>query len=385
MERGQESKKIYMKIAMIGQKKVPSREGGIEIVVGELAARMVKKGHQVDAYNRWEAGSKKTFFTGKEYRGIRLLKIPTLKKSFFNAFLYSFFATVRAVWGRYDVLHYHAEGSCAMMWIPKILGIPTVATIHGLDWKRAKWGGFASWYLHLAEKAAVRFADEIIVVSRDMQKYFKEIYGRNTHFINNGITVKSSDEPELLEKYGLTENEYILYLGRIVPEKGIHYLIDAYKKISTAKKLVICGSIASQDKYVEEICKMASEDERIVIMGFVEGQLLEELYSNCSVYVLPSDIEGMAISLLEALSYGAKCLVSDIPENKAVTGAYAAYFQKGNVENLRKQLELILEEKIHFDIDGEIMYLKEHYGWPKVVEETLKIYEIAIEKKKSER
>ena len=166
---------------------------------------------------------------------------------------------------------------------------------------------------------AAKYADELIVLSANMQKYFKDTYQRETVLIPNGVTrpEKKSDD-HIREKWGLTQGSYILFLARLVPEKGVHYLLDAYKEIQTDKKLVIAGGSSHTDDYAENIRKKASQDPRVIMTGFVQGELLEELYSNAYVYVLPSDVEGMPISLLEAMSYGNCCLISDIAENLEV-------------------------------------------------------------------
>ena len=211
------------------------------IVVDELSTRMVKLGCRVDAYNRYgrhTAGKKYAQYKGKEYKGIRLITIPTFRNGKLNAIVYSILATIRALFGGYDVIHFHAEGPCVMAWLPKIFGIRTVATIHGLDWQRSKWGNFASYVLKEGEKTAVRHADEIIVLSRNMQDYFMNTYQRKTRFIPNGITRPNLYEPnEIQRAYGLEKDSYLLFVARIVPEKGLHYLIEAYKQIDTDKRL----------------------------------------------------------------------------------------------------------------------------------------------------
>ena len=330
-----------LKIAMIGHKRIPSREGGVEIVVDELSTRMVKLGCRVDAYNRYgkhTAGKKFDQRRGKYYHGIRLITIPTPKSSSLNAIVYSFFAALRALFGRYDVIHFHAEGPCIMLLIPKLFGIRVVATIHGLDWQRSKWGNFASDMLKLGEKIAAKYADEVIVLSRNMQDYFLENYGRKTHFIPNGITRPQIRKAELIrERYGLEKDGYILFLARIVPEKGLHYLIEAFYQMKTDKKLVIAGGSSHSHAYMEQIREMASRDERILMTDFVHGQCLEELYSNAYLFVLPSDVEGMALTLLEAMSFGNCCLVSDIKENTEVVEEHAVTFRKGDVEDLKRE------------------------------------------------
>lgn len=371
-----------MKIAMIGHKRIPSREGGVEVVVEELSTRLVKKGHVVDVYNRRgknvqdrNADSDKKKL--KNYKRVNIKTIPTINKKGLDALIYSFFASITAIFGKYDVLHYHAEGSCAMLWIPHLFKKRIIVTIHGLDWQRSKWGGFATKYIKFGEKLAVKYADEIIVLSENIRKYFKDEYNRETRFIPNGV-----DKPEvkkaniITEKYGLYSDDYILFLARIVPEKGLDYLIDAYNQIETDKKLVIAGGASHTNNYLEEIKKKTAENDKIIMTGFVQGEELEELYSNCYLYCLPSDIEGMPISLLEAMSYGKNCLISNIPENTTVCEDYAITFKKSDINDLKNKLEECLEGKGRRNNEEISNYILNKYNWDDVVERTEKLYNI---------
>lgn len=328
---------------MIGQKRIPSREGGVEIHVEEISLRLAAQGHDVTVYNR----RKKGFPLLHEYKGVKIVNIPTVDRKSLDAVIYSFLATIHALFQHYDVVHYHAEGPCSMLWIPHLFGIRTVATIHGLDWQRAKWGGFATKFLRLGEKVAVKYADEIIVLSKNVQKYFQGTYGRKTYFIPNGINPPILRDVDIIRsKYGLTKNSYLLFLARIVPEKGLHYLLEAFSKIKTDKKLVVAGASSHSDDYFSNIQAMAKKDSRVILTGFVQGRELDELYSNAFLYVLPSDIEGMPLSLLEAMSYGCPCLVSDIPENREVVGSNGFCFKRGNMNDLQVRLARNLENGI---------------------------------------
>lgn len=369
-----------LRVAMIGHKRIPSREGGVEIVVDELSTRMVKLGCEVDAYNRFGYHvSGKEFDEKREryYNGVRIFTIPTPSSSSLNAIVYSFLATIRSLFGRYDIIHFHAEGPCTMIWIPKLFGMRVVATIHGLDWQRSKWGNFASKVLRFGEKMAAKHADELIVLSENMKDYFQKEYGRETSYIPNGIICPEHKEINCIkEKYGLEKDEYILFLARIVPEKGLHYLIDAFKDIATDKKLVIAGGSSHSHDYMDQITTMSQEDSRIVMTGFVQGEILEELYSNSYIFVLPSDVEGMAVSLLEAMSYGNCCLVSDIDENMEVVQDKACSFQKGNVEDLKQKLEELLTrpdivEKYRKESAD---YICGRFNWDDVVDRTICLY-----------
>lgn len=369
-----------MRIAMLGHKRIPSREGGIEIVVEELSTRMVKLGHSVTCFNRsGHHVSGKEFDGGsiKEYKGVKLKSVITINRKGLAAMTSSFFGAICAAFGKYDVVHFHAEGPCAMLWIPKLFGKRCIATIHGIDWQRAKWGGFASKYIKFGEKIAAKYADEIIVLSEGVQKYFMDTYGRTTVFIPNGVNRPILRGPQLIkERFGLEKDSYILFLGRLVPEKGITYLIEAFKGITTDKKLVIAGGSSDTDTFMQELKQLAEGDNRIIFTGFVQGQMLEELYSNSYVYTLPSDLEGMPLSLLEAMSYGNCCLVSDIDECVEVVEDKGVVFEKSNTEDLKEKLEWLIghEEEVEKFKNEAAEFICSKYNWDDVVEKTMRVH-----------
>lgn len=374
------TQKKILNIAMLGHKRIPSREGGIEIVVEELSTRMVKRGHCVTCYNRKGHHVSGSEFDGKhltEYKGVQLEPVWTIDRKGLAAMTASLSGAIKAVFSKYDVVHFHAEGPCAMLWLPKLFGKRCIATIHGIDWQRAKWGGFASKYIKFGEKVAVRFADEIIVLSEGVQKYFKDTYGRETVFIPNGVNRPEIREAKLIkEKFGLDKDSYILFLGRIVPEKGVSYLIEAFKQINTDKKLVIAGGSSDTEAFMQELKELAQGDDRIVFTGFVQGELLEELYSNCYIYCLPSDLEGMPLSLLEAMSYGNCCIVSDIAECAEVVEDKAVVFRKSNVEQLKVKLQELCKrpEIVQQYKAAAADFICKKYSWDDVVGRTIGLY-----------
>lgn len=376
-----------MKIAMFGQKRIPSREGGIEIVTEELCTRMVQKGHQVTCYNRrghHVSGAEYDTERKKQYKGIWLKTVPTINKRGLAAVSSSFFAALRASFGNYDVVHIHAEGPAFFCFLPKLFSKRVICTIHGIDWKREKWkSGFGAKFIRRGERNAVRYADEIIVLSRGVQDYFAETYHRKTRLIPNGVCRPVRRLPkQIQERFGLEHDSYILFLGRLVPEKGIRYLIRAFRRVDTDKKLVIAGGSGEAGDFEKEIRELAAGDERILFTGFVQGELLDELYSNAYLYVLPSDLEGMPLSLLEAMSYGNCCLVSDIAECTEVVEDKALIFKRADEADLAQKLQYAC---LHQDVvegykEQAAEFISRKYDWDTVTDETLRLYKTRSEK-----
>lgn len=363
---------------MFGQKRL-SREGGIEIVVKELCTRMAQQGHSITCYNRSGHHVSGAEFDQKtEYDGIHQKDVVTIEGKGLAAVSASFSAAFLSAIGKYDVVHIHAEGPAFFAWLPKLFGKRVVVSIHGLDWQREKWkSGFGSKFIRQGEKNAVKYADEMIVLSKGVQEYFKKTYGRETRFISNGVNRPETRKAALIkDQFRLEKDSYFLFLGRLVPEKGIRYLIEAFKLVKTDKKLVIAGGTSDTDTFVEELKEVAKDDDRIFFTGFVQGRMLDELYSNAYAYVLPSDLEGMPLSLLEAMSYGNCCLVSDIPECTEVVEENAIVFQKSNIKDLREKLQGIC------DNPQKVLQLKARtadficgkYSWDDVVEKTIALY-----------
>lgn len=363
-----------MRIAMIGQKRTASREGGVEVVVGELARRMAAQGHEVICYDRMGEDAPSEPY---EKDGYRVVPVRTVDKKGLAALSSSFFATLAALKDKPDVIHYHAEGPCVALCLAHMRGVRTVATIHGLDWQRAKWGGLASKYIKFGEATAATCADALIVLSRGNREYFKEAYGREATLIPNGITPEPNlPAHEISERWGLERGSFILYLGRIVPEKRPELLVEAFKGLETDRRLVIAGDSSDTGGYTAALRKAGKSDPRVLFTGRVEGDLLRELYSNAYCYVLPSDVEGMPMSLLEAMSHGCACVTSDIPECADVLGDTGVTFPAGDVEALRAALAALINDSAHAMALGSAARERvlANYDWDSVVKRTLVLY-----------
>ena len=370
-----------MKVAMIGHKVVPSRRGGIEKVLTSLCPLLVELGDEVTCYNRTSDKIENEYLgTVKDgaFKGVKIKNAFTLNVKGIAAMMASFTAAIAVSFKKYDVVHFHAEGPCAALWIPKLFGKKCVATVHGLDWQREKWGkGFASKYIKFGEKCLAKYADEVIVLSGAAYDYFKETYGRETVIIHNGIEKPEKKELNLIEKeFGLIKNEYIGIISRLTAEKGIHYLIDAYKKVKTDKKLVIVGDTSDTDDYVALLKEKAGDNPNIIFTGFQSGERLEELYSNAYIMALPSDLEGMSMSLLEALAYGNAVLCSDIPENTSVAEDKAVYFKKSDIDDLAEKLQTLCNdsEKVAELKNGVDEFILSRYNWKDIAVKTSNLY-----------
>ncbi len=365
---------------MIGHKRYGSREGGVEVVVTELARRMAALGHDVTCYDR--SGSDVMTGDAAETRervvdGVRVVPVKTVDKKGLAALSSSYFATKQAIKDRPDVIHFHAEGPCVPLPLAKRAGIRTVATIHGLDWQRAKWGKLASTYIKMGEKAAATKADGLIVLSKPAQEYFRMTYGREATLIPNGVEPKAVVPADYIKRsWGLDEGSYVLYLGRLVPEKRAELLIEAFRALDTDKRLVIAGGGSDTSEYEQGLKAAAKGDPRVMFTGFVTGEPLAELYSNAYAYVLPSDVEGLPLSLLEAMDYGRCCVTSDIPECADVLAGNGATFMKGDAADLGRVLGGLLADPAETARLGEAAraHVEKTYDWDSVVERTLELY-----------
>ena len=372
---------------MVGHKVVPSRRGGIELVLTSMCPLLVQAGVEVTCFNRSSDQVENEYVGTVEngtYHGVKLKNAWTVKGRGLSAMVASFTAAIAAAFGPYDVVHFHAEGPCAAMWIPKLFGKRCIATVHGLDWQREKWGhGFASKYIRFGEKVMVKYADQIIVLSKSAHAYFKDTYNRDTVIIHNGIDRPTKKAAQLItQKYGLAGGDYICIVSRLTAEKGIHYLIDAYNRINTDKKLVIAGDTSDTDDYVALLKQKAEGNPNIIFTGFVTGDVLTELYSNAYLATLPSDIEGMSLSLLEALAYGNAVLCSDIPENTLVTEDKAIHFRKSDVDDLTEKLQMLCDDEpfvTNFK-RGVDEFILAKYNWKTIADTTAELYKTVIKK-----
>ena len=358
-----------MKIAMLGLKGIPYPEG-IENFTEQVAWRLTEKGHRVTVYARPYVVDGRSDL----YRGIHIRRLPSVNTKHLDALTHTLLATLDAVRSDFDILHFHALGPSVFSFLPRLRGIKTVVQVHGLDWQRGKWGKTAKTFLRCAEYTAAYFPHRTVVISQALKQYFERKYRRRFDYVPTGVESYADRSPCLIKKWGLEEGNYILFLGRLVPEKGCHYLLKAFETIETSMKLVIAGDSSHSDAYVARLKQIA--DSKVVFTGFARGDLLEELFSNAYAYVLPSELEGLPHSLLQALSFGKCVLASDIPANLEALGDCGVTFKSGDIEDLRKKI-LFLLNRPEFALaqkEKSQARVREHYAWNEVVNRLEQIY-----------
>ncbi|NOZ25571.1 MAG: glycosyltransferase family 4 protein [Nitrospirae bacterium] len=325
-----------MKIAYIVLKGMPLG-GGIEKYTEELGSRLASRGHEIIVYTMRHYGASNGL-----YKGMTIKTVPTVKTRSLEKLTASFNASLRQCFEKdVDIVHFHAFGPAMFCCIPRLFGRKVVVQGHGLEWKRSRFGKAGRFFLRLAEFPSVKLPDIVTVVSRTQKKYLLDTYGIDAVYIPPGVNPPCPREPVLIREYGLHGNDYILFMARLVREKGAHYLIEAYNRLETDMKLVIAGDAKHEDLYKSELYSLAEGNRNIVFTSFVSGRMLEELLSNSYLFVLPSEMEGLPIVLLEAMGYGNCCLVSDIPENLDVIDDFGYKFRSRDVDDLTAKLRYL--------------------------------------------
>ena len=370
---------------MIGTRGLPASDGGVERSVEALSRELVRRGHRVTVYGRRGYCDPRL----RWHEGIRQIPLPQANTKHLEAISHTALATSHALTrGDYDLVHFHATGPSLLSWVPQLKGIPTVATIQGMDWKREKWGPPAKGVLRLAARVASTVPDETIVVSRVLQGLLMEYYGRESHYIPNGVDLTGMTDVQPVK--GLGERPFALFLGRIVPEKQVHVLIEAFSRLQGDFQLAIAGSSSHSDEYVERVSKLAAADKRVVLLGSRYGAEKAWLLENATVFVQPSTIEGLPIALLEALACDQVTIVSDIPENvEAVTvqddGPYGVVFRTGDVEDLAQKLNQALSpgSRLPSDTPRVGQLVRDKYNWKHLAEQTELVYRRALDRRDS--
>lgn len=362
-----------MKVAVIGLRGFPDIQGGIEIHCQHLYPRLVALGCQVTVYGRSPYTGKKNY----EYQGVNVVPLWSPRQKFLEAFFHTLFGTIICGITRPDIIHFHATGPSIVVPLAKLMGLKIVATHHGFDYDRDKWGRFAKMFIRQGERHLCR-SHAVIVISPYIQESILNRLACQSVFIANGVNLPNVlPAGEYCKKYGIQRHRYFLFAGRFVPEKNIDDLILAFSGARTSWKLVIAGAADHEDAYSRKVMKLIRNTSGVIPTGFIRGVELQEIYSNAGCFVLPSSHEGLPIALLEALSYGLPCIASDIPANRSIGYPAITYFPPGDIGALTSNLEeksSILEPKIVFLDQAACDFVAKNFNWDEIAHKTMAVY-----------
>jgi glycosyltransferase involved in cell wall biosynthesis len=364
-----------MKIAFIGQKGIPTQTGGVERQVEDLAVNLVKEGHEVFVYARSTYNTENL----KEYKGVKIITVPSIPSKNLDAISATFFACLDLVRRKYDIIHFQSIGPASLLPLAKILKprTPIVFTFHCQDYYQRKWGAFARAFLKLGEQLGNSFANRTIVTSLGLTAYAKNAYHKNPIYIPSSAKINELTAANEIKKWGLEKENYIAYIGRLVRHKGVHYLIQAYKELKTDKKLVIVGDGSYTDDYVKELHDLAEGDTNIIFTGNQNDLVLKELFSNAAVFVQPSESEGLSFALLEGMAYSRPCLVSDIEPNYEALADTGVYFKNTDYADLRDKLQYLLNDPQAAKNLGQAAFerVKKEYNADDISKQTIDLYQ----------
>lgn len=367
------------KVAVIGTRGIPATYGGIEKHCEDLYTLLSKMNYDITVYGR------KYYLPEKinEYKSIKIKNLPIFNIKGFEAFVHSLISTVAACFSDANILHFHAQGPSIFTWIPRVLcpWKKVVFTCHGIDWQRDKWNLLARTVIQMGELASALFPHVKICVSGSLSEYYSQKYNVSTERIVNGVEIKEKvPAGKCCEKFNLIQGDYIMFVGRMVPEKAPDILIQAFKNIKTEKKLLIVGGVAGTDKYYKHLKMLALDDDRVIFTDYLYGEDIQELYSNALCYISASKLEGLPITVLEAMSYGLPLVISDIPPHKEImelNHKMGIIFKNNDVDSCKQAIEQILAkspEKIDEMAENSINVVKEHFNWDNIAQLTHKAY-----------
>ena len=358
-----------LRIAFIGGRGVIGKYSGIETCYEEVGARLAQMGHEITAYCR-------SYFTPKvrQYLGMRIVRLPTIRSKHLETLVHTFLSTVHSCFGDCEIVHYHTLGPSLFSFLPRLFGKKTVVSVQGLDWQRKKWGWFARHMLKLGEWTSARLPNATVVVSRTLQEHYRSRFAKDCAYVPNGARLHEPHTGNYLKSIGLEANGYVLFLGRFSPEKNCDLLIEAFEKIETPMTLVLAGGSSHTEDYVHLLRQHQSE--RIKILDWISGDALEEVLTNAALFVLPSDLEGLSLALLDAMGAGVCVLASDAPENvEAISGA-GFTFRRGDGNDLGRMLSLLLSDPTLRDKIGQLSQerVRREYLWEGVAEAMNAVY-----------
>jgi glycosyltransferase involved in cell wall biosynthesis len=354
-----------MRVAMLGTRGVPASYSGFETCAEELGATLAARGHDVTVYCRVPHIA----YDGSSYRGMRLIKLPTIRSKHLDTITHSLLSAVHAVSQAYDISLFFNVGCSAVTWIPRLAGQRVVLNVDGLDWKRKKWGRFAQWYIRTSERWATRFPHRIVTDSQRVREYYLARYGSPSTYIAYGAQPMTVGPGRYLAQYGLAPDRYVLFVGRLVPENCAHHLLEAFHELATDFRCVIVGDAPYAATYIKDL--RATTDPRVVFTGYLFGDGYRELAGNAYCFVETSEVGGTHPALLEAMAFGRCVVVNDTPENLETVGD-TGFSYEGSVgaPSLRMVLERLLKDPTTAQEFGERARerVRAHYSWASVTD-----------------
>lgn len=365
-----------MKIFVTGTRGIPDIPGGVEKHCQELYPFIVLAGHDVILATRRPYVQHEQ----KQWQGVQLCHIVTLRHKNFEAIIHTFLAVIKAGIMHADIIHIHGVGPALMVPFAKMLGIKVVFTHHGPDYNRSKWGKIAKAILRFGEYVGETFSDQLIVISPVIRDLVKERCKRHSYLIYNGVSLpKRTHCVDFLKENGIQPNNYLLAVARFVPEKGLHDLLEAFKNARGNYQLVLAGDADHETDYSRRLKQLAKDDSRVILTGYISGDELNQVFSNAKLFIMPSYHEGLPIALLEAMSFSLPVLISDIPAHREFNINPARYFQCGKKKALQEGIERIVNVDLTIEEEAYYQYeLGKKYNWLKIAEQTIRVYKAAL-------
>ncbi len=368
------------RIAVTGLRGVPASWGGVEHHCEEIYSRLAARGHDIDIYAR-------TSYVRKDihvYKGMHIIRLPTINRTGLEAFVHTFLSVLCILWNNPDIIHIYCQGPCLFSWLPRLFRprMKVFFTCLGLDWQRKKWSPPASLIIRLGEVFSSVFPHYRIMVSRELARYYGNCYGTRVHYIPSGVRKMERRPPRFIRKFGLSGRDYFLSVGRLVPEKRVDDIIRAFIRKERRSKLVIVGESAGTDDYVARLQAMAEGRDSVIFVGYRFGSSLEELFSNARAFVTASELEGLPLTMLEAMSYGLPCIASDIPPHgeilKYQPGLMFPMGREEPLSGLMDRLEEMDDSELTAMGKQAMTILDTEFNWDKISEATERLYEESL-------
>ncbi len=374
-----------MKIAVIGAKGLPPRQGGIEHYCAEVYPRMVAQGHSVDLFAR-SSYTDSSWLENYDFKGVKVISLPDMGVRGVDAFVTSALGALATTSKRYDIIHFQALGPSLFTGLSRIATkSKIVVTCHGLDWQRAKWGNFSTRLIQMGEQNAVRCADAIIAVSDALKTYFLQTYGKEVVYIPTAPASYAMSDPDFCygRKLGLEQGRYMLFLGRLVPEKRPELLVEAFRNLPPSNwKLVLAGGVSNTKSFTSKLLDLVAHDRNIIFAGELRGARLAEIVRGSGLFVLPSDVEGLPMAMLEAMREGIPILASNIPPHQQlISGGRGRLFEAGSLESCIKELSWVIENSTHMAAMAQNAqkYVNVNYSWDSITKQTLRLYKTLMD------